>query len=357
MSSRTLKFLFIFLLITQNFSRRKEHLSYKRIFYRTKIGNLEVKNHFIRTAADEGLATDKGEPTEKLNELYKELCQSTIGTLITSSARVENYEQSTKNQLGIYDDSLIPSFKTMIDTAHSYETKIIMQIKHGSSFNQIDASHAKILGPSAIKNPISGINSKEITKDEIKEIIELFSNAALRVKKAGFDGVIIHVAHDNLLSEFISPIFNHRQDEYGGSPENRIRIVREILKASKEKVGKDYPVWIKINSSDDMKGGLNIEDFLEMCKLLEKDGADAFEVSGMIWYGHKEEERLYYKEGAYKLSEIVNVPVILAGGIRDQNDIRNIIQNSYIQFFGLSRPFVTDKKYLLDFKEININYI
>ena len=356
MISRALKNLFLLILITQIISRRKEHLSYKRIFYRTKIGNLEVKNHFIRTAADEGLANERGEPTEKLNAHYKDLCKTTIGTLITSSARVENYEQSTKNQLGIYEDRLIPFYKEMIDIAHSYETKIIMQIKHGSSFNQVDASKAKILGPSALKNPISGINSQEITKNEIKEIIELFANAALRVKKAGFDGVIIHVAHDNLLSEFISPIFNHRQDEYGGSPENRVRIVREILKAVKEKVGKEYPVWIKINCSDDMKGGITIEDFLEMCKLLEKDGADAFEVSGMIWNSHTEKERLYYKEGAYKLSEIVNVPVILAGGIRDQEDIKNIIQNSYIKFFGLSRPFDTDKKYLLEFKEININF-
>ena len=350
MISRTLKNLILLILITQIISRRKEHLSYKRIFYRTKIGNLEVKNHFIRTAADEGLANERGEPTEKLNAHYKDLCKTTIGTLITSSARVENYEQSTKNQLGIYEDRLIPFYKEMIDIAHSYETKIIMQIKHGSSFNQVDASKAKILGPSALKNPISGINSQEITKKEIKEIVELFANAALRVKKAGFDGVIIHVAHDNLLSEFISPIFNHRQDEYGGSPENRVRIVREILKAVKEKVGKEYPVWIKINSSDEIKDGLNEEDSFQMCMILSKEGIDAIEITGGKMREKKENERIYYKDFTYKVAQNIKTPVIIGGGIRTKDDINEIISNSNVRFFAFSRPLFNDPYFLNSLK-------
>ena len=338
-------FLLIFLIPNFIISKKNEK-SYKKLYEPTKIGSIPVQNHFIRSATLEGLSQD-GYPSPPIIDMYKKLSEGKIGLIITSYTRIAEYEQSKAGQLAIYDDKFIPSYKQMTDIIHNLGSKIVMQIVHGSSLN-IYTEKPLILGPSPVVNPMTKRVPKEMTIDEIKTVIKLFAEAALRVKKSGFDGVQIHVAHGYLLSQFISPYFNKRRDEYGGSVENRVRIVREVVRAIREKVGNEYPLWVKINSWDEMeKGkGLEIEDFLKMSEMLSKDGVDVFEISGLMGYHHPEYERAYYKEGAMRLAEIIDKPVICTGGLKNRSDVEDIYLNSKVEFFGFSRGLLKNPNFI-----------
>lgn len=321
------------------------------LFEKCYIGKMEVSNHFVRSATYEGKATDDGRPTEAICELYQRLAQGGVGTIITSYTNITDYESSAKNQLGIYKDDMIDDYRQVVQAVHQCGSRIVMQIVHGSSLRQADREHAKILGPSAIAHPESGIVPLEMTKEDIQDVVNLFAQAAKRVQQAGFDGVQIHCAHGYLLSQFISPLFNHRQDEYGGCVENRVRIVCEVYQAIRKAVGKDYPIWIKMNSSDEQEGGLTQEDFLKMAILLDHMGIDAIEVSGNAWKKHGILERAYYQDAAKKLANQVQTTVILTGGIREWTDMKPIDQTSHVHFFGFSRPLMNDPNYLQTLKK------
>ena len=340
--------LLLFALINLNSLRNlKNEKSYKDLFEPTKIGSIPVQNHFIRSATLEGFSINGGFPSQKINEMYKNLSDGKIGLIITSFTRVADYEQSKEGQLAIYDDKFIPAYKEMTDLIHKTGTKIVMQIVHGSSSNNY-TEKPFMLGPSSVVNPFTKKIPKEMTKKDIKNVVKLFAEAALRVKKSGFDGVQLHVAHGYLLSQFISPFFNKRRDEYGGSCENRVRIVSEIVKATREKVGKDFPIWVKINSWDEMDNGkgLQIEEFLIMSQILSEDGVDVFEVSGLLAYKHPKCERAYYKEGAMKLSQLINKPIICTGGLKEKSDIEDIYLNSNVDFFGFSRALLKNPAFI-----------
>lgn len=310
------------------------------LFQGTSIGNLTVKNHFLRSATYEGEAEENGKPSENIGKCYQALAEGGVGTIITSYTYIADYEQPSRKQLGIYTDEFIPEYRKITDSVHQRGSKIIMQIVHGSSLSQGYPDKAKILGPSAIPNIHSGIIPREMTKEDIKEVTRLFAAAAVRAKKAGFDGVQIHCAHGYLLAQFISPLFNKRQDEYGGSMEKRFCIVREVYDAVRHAVGREFPVWIKINSCDEQDKGLTVEEFLYMGKELSHRNIDAIEVSGERWNMHKKHERAYYKEAAMALSNLVPAAVILTGGLRSMEDMVPVMENSHVNLFGFSRPFI-----------------
>jgi 2,4-dienoyl-CoA reductase-like NADH-dependent reductase (Old Yellow Enzyme family)/ribosomal protein S18 acetylase RimI-like enzyme len=315
------------------------------LFSKTSIGRLNVRNHFIRSATMEGKAAEDGRPTEAIEEMYVNLAKGGVGTIITSYTYISDYEQPQKYELGIYKNEMIPAYRVITDRVHEAGGRIIMQLVHGSSLSQGYPEKAKILGPSAIPNPRSGMTPKEMTIDDIHHVESLFALAAERAKKAGFDGVEIHAAHGYLLAQFMSPLLNRRTDAYGGSAENRFRIVRETYKAIREKTGEKYPIWIKINSSDEEPGGLTEDEFIQMGRWLSQDGIDAIEVSGEKWYTHGRNERLYYLKPAAELQALVQTPVILTGGVRSREDLEKGQQEG-IQFFGFARPLLQNPDFL-----------
>lgn len=315
------------------------------LFEPAVLGGISVRNHFVRSATMESAAAADGRPTDRITDLYTGLADEGVGTIITSYTYIAPYEQPQKHQMGIYSDDLIPYYRKMTDAVHQHGGKIIMQIVHGSSLSQADPVHARILGPSAVANPRSGIVPEAMTEDDIHDVIRLFADAAGRVKKAGFDGVEIHAAHGYLLSQFMSPLLNHRTDAYGGSAENRFRIVREVFQAIRKRTGKEYSVWIKMNSSDEAAGGLTEDEFVRMGQQLSRDGIDAIEVSGDKWYAHGKDERLYYLRAASKLQQKICIPVILTGGVRSREDLEKGLQEG-VRFFGFARPLLRDPGFL-----------
>ena len=316
------------------------------LFDTAYIGNLKVRNHFLRSATYEGRADDDGSPNDEILRIYRELAEGGIGTIITSYTYIADYEKPADNQLGIYSDELTAKYKPLTEAVHSGGSRIIMQLVHGSSFRQADPDNARIMGPSAIEHPDSGLTPKEMTISDIKDMAELFAKAAAREKDAGFDGVQIHAAHGYQLSQWITPIFNRRTDEYGGSALNRFRIISDVYYAVREAVGADFPVWIKINSSDEVPGGITVEDFLEMGREAARIGIDAIEVSGNRWRYHPETDRAYYREAAVRLAELIDKPVILTGGLRELSQLEEISSSSKVNLFGFARPLITDPGFI-----------
>ena len=316
------------------------------LFDTAYIGNLKVRNHFLRSATYEGRADDDGSPNDEILRIYRELAEGGIGTIITSYTYIADYEKPADNQLGIYSDELTAKYKPLTEAVHSGGSRIIMQLVHGSSFRQADPDNARIMGPSAIEHPDSGLTPKEMTISDIKDMAELFAKAAARAKDAGFDGVQIHAAHGYQLSQWITPIFNRRTDEYGGSALNRFRIISDVYYAVREAVGVDFPVWIKINSSDEVPGGITMEDFLEMGREAARIGIDAIEVSGNRWRYHPETDRAYYREAAIRLAELIDKPVILTGGLRELSQLEEISSSSKVNLFGFARPLITDPGFI-----------
>ena len=227
------------------------------------------------------------------------------------------------------DDFLIPQYKKLTDIVHKENVPIIAQLALGAYYRNTD-------------NGFEQTEPDEMSEDEIHLVIRQFIDAAVRAEKAGFDGVQIHGAHFFFLSRFISPAVNHRTDEYGGSTENRARILIEILEGIQRET-EGLHITIKINSSDFTMGGIEENECLEICKILDKAGIDSIEVSGngtSVGGIKVHVNEAYFTPFAAELSKEVSCPVIVVGGFRSLDTMENTINSSNIELISLSRPLL-----------------
>ena len=253
---------------------------------------------------------------------------------------VSDYLQNDKYHTFRLDkDEYIPEFKKLVDLVHKNDAKIFMQLAH-IGMNTLSKSEI-IYAPSSLPIPNQNRKSKEMTKDDIIRIENNFAEAALRAKKAGFDGIEIHGAHFYLISQFLSPLFNKRNDEYGGSDENRARFLLEIISKIREKVGNEYIVGLKINSEDGDEHGITEEGFIKICQMAESAGIDYIQISGIKWIKQRVDNLIYADIGS-KLAEKLNIPIMVLGGARNVDELIEIINKSKIQFIGLVRPLICE---------------
>lgn len=303
----------------------------KRIFERIKLGDFVVKNRLIRSATWEGMALEDGSISEALMHTYQELAKGGVGAIITGFTSVVDEDHYFDGIMRLSNDSLIPQYKRLTDTVHQYDCRIITQLALSGYFKRIGCNYAL--------TDIDGMDT-----DDIAVVIHKFGEAAVRAKQAGFDGVQIHAAHFFFLNRFISPATNHRTDAYGGSMENRSRILLEILKKIKEKAS-GLHVTMKINLSDMIYGGLEPEESIQITKLMADAGLDSVEVSanGTSVAGIKAgvNEGYFFEYGSM-LAEQVSIPVILVGGHRSMEHMEKILNKSRIECLSLSRPLISE---------------
>ena len=323
-----------------------EKNKYSQLFMPTNLGPLSLQSHFIRAAPTDITPNENRFPTEELNEIYDKLIAGKVGLIIAGSALVNKFEKSKKGIIAIWDDECISYYKKITENVHKKNSKIILSLVMMGMFVDNETKKVGIFGPGNVKNPRFDLIEKEVNKKQILEIENNFAEGALRAKKSNFDGIEIHAAQGSFLSRFLTPYFNNRKDEYGGTLENRLRIIREIIKKIQEKCGKNFPIFVKINCEDEMENGMTVNEFIQAGKILENDGIVAIEVSGNTFMNKKPEERVYYKNQAIKLAENVNIPVILTGGVRDRNSIEEIYKNSNVKFFGICRPFNSNPNFI-----------
>lgn len=322
-----------------------------KLFEPCEINGLKLKNRFVRSATWEGMATDDGACTPKLIDLMITLAKGGVGLIITSHAYVQKVGQASFRQLGIYNDDMIPGLQEMAGVIHENGSKTVCQLAHAGFFGNAKLSGQTPIAPSIVEG-FAEEPRKEITKEDIQDIIEAFAAAARRAQNAGFDGVQIHSGHGYLLSEFLSPLFNNRTDEYGGPIENRARMALEVYQAIRETVGKDFPVLIKMNSKEFVDGSLKTEDFVQAGKMLADAGIDAIEVSGGLPIKattrssqlgiNKEEKEAYFQEEAKALRRQTGVPIILVGGNRSFHVVERLVDESVADYISMSRPLIRE---------------
>lgn len=300
--------------------------------------------------------------TDKLYGIYRELAEGGVGLIVTGYANIVAEEKPNAGMMGMYDDSFIPEYKKLTDLVHQHDSKIMMQLAYGGTKTTHNLGERVIFAPSEVAERGTQTLGKAMTKDEIAYIVEAFAKASLRAKQSGFDGVEIHGAHTYLINQFLSPYYNQRSDEYGGSIENRMRFLLEIFEATRKLVGVDFPILIKLTATEFFEGGLTFEETREICKKLELVGADALIISGNIhgkaidmvgdsFDGYTLEKEGFFHQYGDVISKEVNIPVITVGGLTDIEAIEQIAENSGIECFALSRPLLSEPNLIKRWKE------
>jgi 2,4-dienoyl-CoA reductase-like NADH-dependent reductase (Old Yellow Enzyme family) len=321
------------------------------LFESTQINGMEIPNRFVRSATWAGMADDDGAVNPKLIRTMVDLAEGGVGLIISGHAYVSPEGQAGPWQLGIYKDELVDGLKTMCDAIHKAGGKIVSQLAHAGHF----AAKALTKQTPHVVFNFEGLSKSprhELTKEDIQKLAAAFADAARRAKEAGFDGVQIHSAHGYLLSQFLSPAYNRRKDEYGGPIENRVRVHLEVYNAIRDAVGKDYPILVKINSEDCIENGLTLEDSVAAAKMLADAGMDAIELSGGTLssgklspsrFGiNKEEKEAYFKEAAAVYKKAINIPLILVGGMRSLNVAEKTIAGGTADYISMCRPFIRE---------------
>jgi len=334
-----------------------------KLFSERKIANLTIKNRLVRSATYEGSMTEDGKVTSDMLKLYKNLAEGGVGTIITGHMAVRPEGKGHHRQTCIYDDSYIAEIAKIAELVHESGTdcKIIGELSYAGRQVLHDNNVAECVGPSDVPSPLLQKKARVLSIDDIQKIINYFADAIVRLNQAGYDGAQLHGAHGYLLSSFISPYTNKREDQYGGSLQNRLAILKEIINKAREKVD-DFPILIKVNCTDHIDGGIDMETFTEVAKEIEAMGFDAIEVSGGMWdcLIRTEEElgffplpipeartrinsldkQSYFVPSAEKLD--LDIPVIVVGGHRNVENLENIINKGAVDFFSFARPLISE---------------
>jgi 2,4-dienoyl-CoA reductase-like NADH-dependent reductase (Old Yellow Enzyme family) len=323
------------------------------LFETTQINGINLANRFVRSATWEGMAAADGSCTPRLIEMMRRLAEGGVGLIITGLAFITREGQAAPWQLGAAGDAYLSGLKEMTDTVHRSGGKIVLQIAHGGCYSVTQLTGSEAIAPST-NDSEAFPKCREMTVAEIHHTVTAFGESALLAKKAGFDGVQIHAAHGYLLSQFLSPFFNKRKDSYGGSIENRARIVLETLQSVRQSVGTGFPVIAKINSEDFVDGGLTVDEMLHVAAELERGGIDAIEMSGGTVYASgafsairmgaikTPDKEVYYREAAALYKERINVPLMLVGGIRSFQVAEKLVNEGVTDYVSLSRPLIRE---------------
>lgn len=348
------------------------------LFEKTKIKGMELKNRLVRSATHEAMADDEGFPTDSIFKLYERLAKGGVGLIITGYTYVSR-DGKFKSMLGIDSDEHISKYRELVNQVHQNGAKIAMQINHCGRQTVKEMTGTQPIAPSAVFDKSLFVMPREMTEADIERIIEAFAQAARRVKESGFDALQLHGAHGYLISQFLCPHTNRREDKWGGTIENRMRFVNEIYKHARKNVGDDYPIFIKLSAYDYMKNGLKPEEGIAIATKMADIGFDGIEVSCGIgedggstlrgeipfdvildeWDMYKEKMRNfgnkiikpipftqgYNRESARKIKEKVNVPVFVVGGMVDPTFMEETIQSGEADYISLCRALITDPKF------------
>ena len=332
-----LSIIIIILIIYYIYSNNKKHK--KNVFDKTNLKNLKLKNRIISAAMFDSFL-EGNKISEKGLQKYENLAKNDIGIILTGGTSVSPFEVPlAKGCFRIDSDEFIDTYKPLIERVHKYNSYIFMQLTHAGLHSKDNI----IYSPSINKGFSQDKNSIEMTKDDIIKIENDYAQAALRAKKAGFDGIDIHGAHLTLISTFLSVKYNRRKDEYGGSDENRVRFLVEIIKKIREKVGNDFVISVKLDSGDE-KEGINENGFLYTAKMAEKAGVDLITVSGTE---AMKDGDIYYFEKCKKLAELSNIPIVCVGGIKTYEHADYILNNSKVKYISMARALMKEPDLIL----------
>ncbi len=332
---------------------------YKRIFETGRIGKVTTKNRLVMSPMGCGLANLDGTPSEDMIAFYEERAIGGAGIIIPEITRVNDvHGAGLLRQLSVTKDKHIEPLSKLAEAVHKHDSKLFIQLHHpGRETVSALLGGQPVVAPSAISCKTVKQETRALTLDEIKELIKQFIDGAVRVQKAGCDGVELHAAHGYLLQQFLSPYTNKREDTYGGSFENRLRIVTEIIEGIREACGPDFPIGVRLSVEEflDQTGVteeyIHVQDGMKIAVALEQAGIDFLDVScGLYETGMTCVEPISFPQGWRKdlllaIKSQVKIPVIGVSVIRDPAVAENFLENEVVDFISMGRSWNADSQW------------
>jgi len=317
-----------------------------RLWQPFRIGRMELKNRVVMAPIVTRYATDEGYVTERLKNYCEARARGGAALLILEASCIHPGGRTFANQLGIMDDAFIPGLRELVRVIHKHGARAAIQLEHGGRMAKSELTGMQPVAPSPLAMP-GGEVPRELTVDGIAEIVTFFARAALRAKKAGFDGIEIHGAHSFLIDQFLSRASNKRRDAYGGDVRNRARFLIEVTKAVREAVGDDCTVWCRINGREyGTPEGETLEEARETARLAQEAGCEAIHVSG---YGPRAPNNLttptfvpaVLEDLAEGIKKAVTVPVIAVGRITPEAGER-ILKEGKADLIAIAKALLAD---------------
>ena len=323
-----------------------------KLFEKTAINAMALRNRLVRSATWEGMSAPDGRPTATLVDFYTTLARGGAGLIITGFAFVSPEGKQMPGKMGIHTDDFIGDFERLTGAVHDAGATVAVQLVHAGGQASSKTAGRTPLAPSAVDVAQFPELPDAMTEEDIDRVTEAFGAAAARAKASGFDGVQLHGAHGYLINQFLSPLTNRRQDEYGGSIENRCRFLLDVYGKVRSAVGADYPVMIKLNAADNVEGGLTLEDAVVAAGALDRVGIDAIEVSaGTPASGTKgpartridrPEREAYHLPVARQIKAAVRCPVMVVGGFRTIETAEKAVGKYGLDYVSMSRPLIRE---------------
>jgi mycofactocin system FadH/OYE family oxidoreductase 2 len=321
---------------------------FKFLFTPLKVGSVTISNR-IFCPPHGTMMPENNLPSERLAYYHAEKAKGGVGLIVTEGTLVHETGQANKDMIFGFDKRCVPGFKRIADMVHAHGTKIFGQLLHHG--RQMESLHSRlpVWGPSPIPSPVTREIPHEMSHEEIQEVIQGFAKVAANLKEAGYDGVEIHGAHGYLVTQFMSPLSNQRQDEYGGSFENRLRFPLEVIEAVRMEVGREFVVGIRISGDELVPGGLTLDDMKQIAPRLEATGMLDY-ISVIV--GNYSTRHLMIGDMSVPLGavvylaagikEVVNLPVFTAMRIKDPLQAEKILADGYADMVGMCRALITD---------------
>jgi len=309
-----------------------------------KIGGMELKNRVVMPAMHLGYCRN-GFVTEKLVEFYRARARGGVGLIIVGGCSID--EHSFGTMIKIDDDKYIPGLAGLTGAVHGEDGKIAAQLFHPGRYAYSFLAGIQPVAPSAVTSRLTGQEPRAMTVDEIHAMVENFARAAVRAKESGFDAVEVIASAGYLVSQFLSPVTNLREDEYGGDFERRMKFGLEVAVRVRDAVGPEYPVLFRIGGNDYMDGGNTGREIAAFCVRLEEAGVDAFDVTGGWHETTIPQITMAVPRGAFAylargISEVVRVPVVACNRINDPLLAEEILQNENADLVGMARAMIAD---------------
>jgi 2,4-dienoyl-CoA reductase-like NADH-dependent reductase (Old Yellow Enzyme family) len=316
------------------------------------LAGLPLKNRIVRSATFEKLANEDGFVTDELIRLYEDLAEGGSGLIITGHALVHPSGRTVRQMLCIHGTLYGEGMRKLTDAVHARGGLIAIQLNHGGrQCRSLMLGGVEPMAPSAVYDPATKVTPRAMADADIWAMVDAFADAAWRAQAAGFDAVQLHAGHGYLLSNFLSPHTNRRDDYWGGDEERRSHFPEEVLKAVRRAVGNEYPLFTKMNADDQVPGGILPEESTRQAARLVSAGLDAVEISGGMMESERKtirpdvlepSQEAYYRHAGKAFKEKLAVPVILTGGMRTREVMEDVLEKGEADLIGMSRPLIRE---------------
>jgi NADPH2 dehydrogenase len=322
------------------------------LFTTASIGKISLKNRIIMAPMQQREGSSEAFATDYHVGHYSRRAKGGVGMVMIESTSVSKEGRLFTDDIGIFTDEHAARLKKVADAIHACDTPVVVQLCHGGRKSSPETGD-KMLAPSAIAFDDYYGTPEEMTVNDMQRIKQDFVDAAGRSKASGFDGIELHAAHGYLLHQFLSPLSNQRDDQYGGSLENRVRFIGEVLEAVRKEVGDDYPILIRVSASDYVEGGLDPHEVGQAVKMLLPLGLDAVHVSsgGLLPQGPSKVYPGYQVPYAETIKSYVSVPIIAVGLIHTEDLANRVIEEGKADLIAIGRPLLDDPDFILRMKE------